>query len=89
VLVGRPDGAASAHCRREAARLLTGDERPERSLILRGRISQASYPGGFYRYAVEVGAQRFMVDDARRIASDTPVAIGLPAAALHLYAAAE
>jgi hypothetical protein len=30
-----------------------------------------------------------MVDDARRIASDTVVAIGLPATALHLYPAAE
>jgi len=80
------EGSAAAHFRSEAARLLTGDERPEGSLILRGRISQASYPGGFYRYAVEVGAQRFMVDDPRRIASGTAVGIGLPAAALHLYA---
>ena len=37
-------------------------------LLLRGRIVQASYPGGFYRYAVAVGQNQFMVDDTRRLA---------------------
>ena len=53
--------------------------------MLRGRIEQSSYPGGFYRYAVDVGEQRFMVDHAERLAIGEPVGIRLPAAALHLY----
>ena len=55
------------------------------SLILQGAIRQASYPGGFYRYAVGVGEARFLVDDPRRMATGTAAAICLPAAALHLY----
>ena len=53
--------------------------------MLRGRIEQSSYPGGFYRYAVDVGEQRFMVDHAERLAIGEPCGICLPAAALHLY----
>ena len=48
---------------------------------MRGRVSQVSYPGGIYRYAVEVGTQRFMVDDPRRIEVGESVGISLPAAA--------
>jgi hypothetical protein len=55
--------------------------------VLRGRVAQGSYPGGFYRYAVEVGGRRFMVDDARRVAVGAAVGVCLPAAALHLYPA--
>jgi len=86
-LSGAPDGRVVAHFRSEAARLLPAGDTPPDSLVLRGRISQSSYPGGFYRYAVEVGAQRFMVDDARRLETGAPVGICLPAAALHLYPA--
>jgi ABC-type Fe3+/spermidine/putrescine transport system ATPase subunit len=85
---GAVDGAAVAHFRSEAARLLVeGARAPEDSLILHGAIRQASYPGGFYRYAVEVGEARFLVDDPRRLATGTAAAICLPAAALHLYPA--
>jgi putative spermidine/putrescine transport system ATP-binding protein len=82
---GAADGEALAHFRREAARLVGEGETVPDSLILRGRIAQASYPGGFYRYAVEVGARRFMVDDARRMSAGDAVGVCLPAAALHLY----
>jgi putative spermidine/putrescine transport system ATP-binding protein len=84
-LVGAADGEALAHFRSEAARLVSDGETAPDSLILRGRIAQASYPGGFYRYAVEVGAGRFMVDDARRMSAGDTVGVCLPAAALHLY----
>ncbi len=81
------DGAAVAHFRSEAARLVAGGEAPPRSLTLRGRISQCSYPGGFYRYAIEVGDKRFMVDDPRRLDVGDEVGICLPATTLHLYPA--
>jgi putative spermidine/putrescine transport system ATP-binding protein len=79
-------GQALAHFRSEAARLLTAEDRaPPASLVLDGTIRQAAYPGGFYRYAVEVGGAQFMVDDPRRLAPGTKVGVCLPAAALHLY----
>jgi ABC-type Fe3+/spermidine/putrescine transport system ATPase subunit len=85
---GDLDGRAIAHFRSEAARLLTAeDAAPAVSLVLQGSISQVSYPGGFYRYAVEVGDRQFMVDDPRRIPPGTAAGISLPAAALHLYSA--
>lgn len=84
-LEGAPDGPALAHFRSEAARLVGADERPPDSLVLRGRISQSSYPGGFWRYAVEVGQQRFLVDHPHRLPTGAAVGICLPAAALHLY----
>ena len=81
------NGAAVAHFRSEAARLVAGGEAPPHSLTLRGRISQCSYPGGFYRYAIEVGDKRFMVDDPRRLGVGDDVGICLPATTLHLYPA--
>jgi ABC-type Fe3+/spermidine/putrescine transport system ATPase subunit len=84
-LAGAADGEALAHFRSEAARLVGEGETAPDSLILRGRIAQASYPGGFYRYAVEVGERRFMVDDERRMSAGDPVGVCLPAAALHIY----
>ncbi len=88
--IARTDGAASGavvvHFRSEAAHLADpgapggGDE-----LVLRGRIAQSSYPGGFWRYAVRVGEQQFMVDDERRLAVGAEVGIRLPANALHVY----
>jgi putative spermidine/putrescine transport system ATP-binding protein len=73
------------HFRSEAARLVPQGEGAPDGLILRGRIRQCSYPGGFYRYAVTVGAQEYFVDDERRFATGEPVGICLPAQALHLY----
>lgn len=86
-VVGPGCGDVVAHFRGEAATLIAGDERPPGSLVLRGRVSQMSYPGGIYRYAVDVGTRRFMVDDPRRIKVGESVGISLPAAALHLYPA--
>jgi putative spermidine/putrescine transport system ATP-binding protein len=85
-IADRVDGQAVAHFRSEAASLMAQDAVADDSLVLRGRIEQSSYPGGFYRYAVDVGEQRFMVDHAERLAIGEPVGISLPAAALHLYA---
>ena len=61
---------------------------PDR-LLLRGRITQASYPGGFYRYAVAVGQNQFMVDDTRRLAVGENVGIGLPVSSLHFFSRRE
>jgi ABC-type Fe3+/spermidine/putrescine transport system ATPase subunit len=78
-------GPLVAHFRSEAASLGPPDGHPSDSLVLRGRIVQASYPGGFYRYAVAVGESQFMVDDERRLAVGETIGIGLPLSALHLF----
>jgi putative spermidine/putrescine transport system ATP-binding protein len=82
-----PDTAAVAHFRSEEARLCPPDQARAGSLVLRGRITQASYPGGFYRYAVRVGAHQYLVDDERRLAIGDAIGIALPACALHFYPA--
>ena len=78
---------ARAHFRSETARLVVDGTASRENLVLRGRIAQSSYPGGFYRYAVEVGDRRFMVDDPRRLAVGDTVGVSLPAESLYLYPA--
>jgi len=78
-------GPVIAHFRSEAARLGPADSGAADRLLLRGRIVQASYPGGFYRYAVAVGQNQFMVDDTRRLAVGETVGIGLPVSSLHFF----
>ncbi|HJS78754.1 MAG TPA: ABC transporter ATP-binding protein [Burkholderiales bacterium] len=82
-------GPVLAHFRSESARLGPVDERAADRLMLRGRITQASYPGGFYRYAVAVGQNQFMVDDHRRLAVGETVGIGLPVSSLHFFSRRE
>ena len=82
-------GPVTAHFRSEAAELGPADGSAPDRLLLRGRIVQASYPGGFYRYAVAVGQNQFMVDDTRRLAVGEAVGIGLPVTSLHLFSRRE
>jgi hypothetical protein len=84
-----PRGPVVAHLRSESARLGPSHERAAGRLMLRGRITLASYPGGFYRYAVAVGQNQFMVDDTRRLAVGEPVGIGLPVSSLHFFSRRE
>src|SRR5258708_37129671 len=58
-------GAIVAHFRGEAARLHALDAAGGDELVLRGRIAQASYPRGVWRYSVPVGDDHFLVDDKR------------------------
>ena len=78
-------GPVVAYFRSEAARLGPADAAGPDRLLLRGRIVQASYPGGFYRYAVAVGHNQFMVDDTRRLPVGETVGIGLPVTSLHFF----
>jgi len=78
-------GEVNAHFRSEDARLCAPDEATESCLVLRGEIAQCSYPGGFYRYAVRVGPQQYLVDDAQRLRIGDAVGVALPATALHFY----
>ncbi len=84
-VAGRIDGPALAHFRREAARLGPAEDSSGAALVLRGKITQHSYPGGVHRYSVDVDGQTYMVDDERRLKVGDRVGIHLPPAALHLY----
>jgi ABC-type Fe3+/spermidine/putrescine transport system ATPase subunit len=84
-ITGSGNGEFGAHFRSEAARLVSVEDTPSDSLILYGEIKQASYPGGFYRYTIDVGDRQFMVDHPERLAVGDRVGISLPATALHLY----
>ena len=79
--------ALSVFFRSEEARLIGVDEAGTDELVLPGRIAQASYPGGTWRYGIAVGDQVFLVDERRRLAVGDAVGIAIPAAALHLYPA--
>jgi len=82
-------GPVIAYFRSEAARLGPAEAAAPDRLLLRGRIVQASYPGGFYRYAVAVGQNQFMVDDTRRLPVGDTVGIGLPVSSLHFFSRRE
>ncbi len=85
--LGTMSGAARvvAYFRSEDAQLQPADAPVDGELLLRGEIVQASYPGGYYRYAVRVGDDRFLVDDERRLAVGAPIGVALPLSALHVY----
>jgi len=75
----------NAHFRSEDARLCDPGAAPEGCLVLLGEVVQCSYAGGFYRYAVRVGAEQYLVDDARRHVPGDAIGIALPLTALHFY----
>jgi ABC-type Fe3+/spermidine/putrescine transport system ATPase subunit len=78
-------GPVIAHFRSEAAELASADAAADDMLVLRGRVSQASYPGGHYRYAVAVGDVKVIVDAPGRLAVGEAVGVRLPVGALHLF----
>ena len=81
------DAPVNAHFRSEDARLCPPDQPSDDCLVLQGEIVQCAYAGGFYRYAVRVGPQQYLVDDQRRLGLGEAIGIALPVAALHLYPA--
>jgi TOBE domain len=54
-----------------------------------GRIAARSYPGGLYRYRVEVAGRQITVDDAARHEPGTAVGLRIPVQRLHIFPAAE
>ena len=58
----------------------------EAALVLRGSVTQASYPGGRFRYEVETPSGKLFVDADHRAAVGDTVDIGIPADDLHVFA---
>lgn len=78
-------GRLRAHFRGEAVRLVDPASAPGGSLVLKGRITQTSYPGGRWRHAVRVGERRYLVDDDVRREPGEAVGVAVPPSALHCY----
>jgi ABC-type Fe3+/spermidine/putrescine transport system ATPase subunit len=78
-------GPVIAHFRSEAAELGAAAQGADDVLVLRGQVSQASYPGGHYRYAVAVGELKVIVDAPDRLSVGEAVGVRLPVSALHLF----
>lgn len=78
-------GPVAAHFRTESVRLAAAGQVPPDALVLRGRITQAAYPGGRWRYGVAVGGTVFLVDDDDRRTVGDAVAIVIPPSALHCF----
>ncbi len=84
------DREFDAHFRASAARLLPiGQVVAPGCLLLPGRVLQASYPGDIWRYTVEVGGSHLLIDDPAMLGPGAPTLVAIPAAALHLFPAAD
>ena len=84
-----PAGAVTGYFRDDAARLDAPDHHADDEITLRGRIAMRSYPGGHYRYVVNVGDREFTVNDQRLLQTGTEAGLSIPIRALHLFPAAD
>jgi ABC-type Fe3+/spermidine/putrescine transport system ATPase subunit len=80
-----PVGPVTAYFRDDIASLDDPHARIDGSIVLPGKITQRTYPGGHYRYVVAIGDRHFTVTDDRYHELDCPVGLRLPLAALHLF----
>jgi len=80
-----PVGAVTAYFRDDIASLDDPDARIDGSIVLPGKITQRTYPGGHYRYVVAIGSRHFTVTDSRYHELDRPVGLRLPLTDLHLF----
>jgi hypothetical protein len=85
------DVAVSAFFRGEAAILAEADEHatgqasPASELVLTGRVTQVSYPGGTWRHTVAVAGQDIQLDSPHRHAPSTMVQARLPDEAVFIF----
>jgi ABC-type Fe3+/spermidine/putrescine transport system ATPase subunit len=80
-----PVGSVTAYFRDDIASLDDPHARIDGSIVLPGKITQRTYPGGHYRYVVAIGDRHFTVTDGHYHELDRPVGLRLPLASLHLF----
>ncbi len=80
-----PTGSVTAYFRDDIASLDDPQARIDGSIVLPGKITQRTYPGGHYRYVVAIGDRHFTVTDADYHELERPVGLRLPLASLHLF----
>jgi ABC-type Fe3+/spermidine/putrescine transport system ATPase subunit len=79
-------GALAAHFRGEAATLVAPGAEDPRALMLRGTIAQVSYPGGAWRYGIDIANRRILVDSDIRMNVGETVGVRVPLDAVHIFA---
>jgi hypothetical protein len=83
--------AVSAFFRSEAAMMSEADANTDRQaaaanqLVLTGRVTQVSYPGGTWRHTVAVAGQEIQLDSPHRHAPSTMVQARLPDGAVFIF----
>jgi ABC-type Fe3+/spermidine/putrescine transport system ATPase subunit len=82
-----PAGDVVAYFRDDVARLGAPDTAPEGEIVLPGTIVSRAYPGGHYRYAVDIDGRHFAVTDDGFHEPGTRVGLRLPLADLHIFSA--
>ena len=82
-----PAGPVVAYFRDDVARLGAPDAAPEGEIVLPGTIVARAYPGGHYRYAVDIGGRHFAVTDDGFHEPGTRVGLRLPLGELHVFPA--
>ena len=82
-------GDALAYFRDDVASLDAPDAAPGEDLVVPGRIAARSYPGGLYRYRIEVAGRELTVDHAIRHEPDAAVGLRIPLSRLHIFPAAQ
>ena len=82
-----PAGPVVAYFRDDVARLGAPDAAPEGEIVLPGTIIARAYPGGHYRYAVDIGGRHLAVTDDGLHEPGTRVGLRLPLAELHVFPA--
>jgi ABC-type Fe3+/spermidine/putrescine transport system ATPase subunit len=83
-----PLGPVAAYFRDDVAKLDAPDALVAGAIVLPGRITQRTYPGGHFRYAVAIDERHFTVTDHRYLDLDSPVGLRLPLDSLHLFPSA-
>jgi ABC-type Fe3+/spermidine/putrescine transport system ATPase subunit len=82
-----PAGRMTAHFRDDVARLVEPGIIGNGEIVLPGTIVARAYPGGHYRYGVEVAGRHYSVKDAVYREVGGPIGLSLPVDALHLFPA--
>jgi ABC-type Fe3+/spermidine/putrescine transport system ATPase subunit len=81
-----PSGRVRAHFREDAARLIADGSSSEGMLLLPARITARAYPGGHYRYTLDVAGRTFSVKDHALHDGGMAIHLGLPIKDLHMFA---
>lgn len=82
-----PAGDVIAYFRDDVARLGAPDDQPVGEIVLPGTIVSRAYPGGHYRYAVEVDGRHFSVTDDGLHEPGVRVGLRLPLDEMHIFQA--
>jgi ABC-type Fe3+/spermidine/putrescine transport system ATPase subunit len=80
-----PRGRIRAYFRDDAAQLVSADGTESDMILLAATIASRAYPGGHYRYALDVSGRNYSVKDAQLREVGAPIYLGLPIKDLHMF----